>query len=315
MKTLLLTSLLSLASLSSGFAAEALNPRRESASLAEQRRQTLEELERDIVQKFTTIEGDLVARNHRSALNLAKQVLDNVRAKTGIDPKIRREESFLVPATFPKNAKVFADLPEAQQSEVITVVADFRGGLYMDIMNLSKRVTLLYIKALKAQMEATGGLTQEDKDKIVNDLVRISIVPMKIEDKKGVTIIAIDEDIANEDHIYMFNREIKQFIISATELGVSEADFNKRKQELKESFAPRPVQVQTNALDFARRCVSAAKASNAYADNRDSALNICISNYVTSSQATYEGCSELVRAYAYADNRDRAYRTCTSRVR
>jgi hypothetical protein len=315
MKTLILSTALCLLSIPQTYAGEILNPARESSSVAETRRQALLEIEREMTEKMTQIESDLASRNHRAALNLAKQILDTVRAKTGIDPKVRREESFLVATTFHKDAKVFKDLPSAQQLEVIDAVADFRGGLYMDIMNLSKRVTLLYIKALKAQMEELGGLTQDDKNKIVNDLVRASVVPMKIEDKKGKTIIATDEDIANEDHIYMFNRELKQFIISSSELGITEVDFDKKRKELKESFAPRVVVPQTNALDFARRCVSAARAGNAYANNLDSALRICVANYAASPAPTYEGCSELVRAFAYANNRDAAYQSCTSRVK
>lgn len=314
MKTLILASALSLLTTPHVSAGEILNPTRESSSVAQARRQALEEIEREMTEKMTQIESDLAARNHRAALNLAKQILDTVRAKTGIDPKVRREESFLVATTFHKNARVFKDLPSAQQLEVIDAVADFRGGLYMDIMNLSKRVTLLYIKALKAQMEELGGLTQDDKNKILNDLVRASVVPMKIEDKKGNTIIATDEDIANEDHIYMFNRELKQFIIGATELGINESDFDKRRKELKDSFAPRAAAPQPSPLEEARRCVAAASTGGGYTEHKERAKRICINKYASMSP-TYEGCAELTSSFAWTENKGPAYLMCTSNVK
>ncbi len=314
MKTLILTTALCLLSVPYVSAGEILNPTRESTSVAETRRQALLEIEREMTGKMNQIESDLASRNHRAALNLAKQILDTVRAKTGIDPKVRREESFLVPVTFPKEAKVFKDLPEVQQVEVIDAVADFRGGLYMDIMNLSKRVTLLYIKALKAQLEESGGLTQDDKNKIVNDLVRASVVPMKIEDKKGRTVIATDEDIANEDHIYMFNRELKQFIIGASELGINETEFDKRRKEFKESFAPRTAIVQRPAIEIARQCVRAAHAGTQTYSANDSAVNRCVSAYASAPNPTYEGCAELVKFFQTYSATDNGYAYCSNMV-
>ncbi|MEK6774130.1 MAG: hypothetical protein AABY64_09320, partial [Bdellovibrionota bacterium] len=198
----------------------------ETAEQAAQTRQLLQNLEKQMIEKFNIIEDLLAANRTEEALTQAKGVLDTVRIKTGIDPKIRIQESFLVPITFPENARSMNDLNATEKDQVIRTISDFRGGLYMDLMNLSKRTALLYIRAFKAQVQKRGGLTGDDRAKIVNDLISAALVPMPVEDKAGKKIIAFDQDVANEDHTYMFNRELKMYLIQDADLKISEAQFD-----------------------------------------------------------------------------------------
>ncbi len=128
----------------------------------------LKSLEEDSVTQLLTIELALEEGRYGDALSLAKKALDNVKVKTGINPKSRLKESFLTTAVFSKNSTSFKDLSDFQKNQVIRTISEFRGGLYLDIMNLSKRVTLLYIKAFQTQLlslrfpKSTGQILSSD---------------------------------------------------------------------------------------------------------------------------------------------------------
>lgn len=195
--------------------------------------QALIKLQAEMIEKFNEIELDITRGDTKSAFLKSKSVLDNVKIKTGIDPKIRIQESFLAPVIFSKGVKQLMDLSEAQRNIVIRTISGFRGGLYIDIMNLSKRTTLLYIKAFQLELMKNGGLTEEDRKKIVNDLVKAAVMPMPVEDKNGVKIFAFEEDVANEDHTYIFNRELKMFLLENKSLNFTEENFIKAKNAYK----------------------------------------------------------------------------------
>lgn len=198
-----------------------------------QSRQVLQDLSAKMTQRLNDIQTALDTHQENYAMSLAKNTLDEVKIKTGIDPKAKLREKFLVPTVFPENTKSMDSLSEDQKNLIIQTIKDFRGGLYLDIVNLSKRTTLLYIKALHAVIIKSGSLLIEDRNKIIKDLATISIFPMPVQDKNGQTITVYDDQVANEDHVYMFNREIKMYLLNAKDLGISEVDFIKYRDSLR----------------------------------------------------------------------------------
>lgn len=280
----------------------------ESPQDANSKLETLKQLQKEMTEKFSLIESELQSGDSSKALGLAKQVLDTVRVKTGIDPKVRMQESFLAPTKFAENAASFNDLNEAQQILVIRTISDFRAGLYMDIMNLSKRTTLLYIKAFQAQLMKSGGLTKEDKTKIVNDLVKASLVPMPVEDKAGKKIFVFDEDVANEDHTYLFNRELKMFLIEDKELEISEDMFDFLKQKLKTDILTSGKGVMVVKDSGWKKCL-ADTAAISYSSDRNDAQNACFKKYY-SKTSSMEECSELARGISYSSERNAAQISC-----
>lgn len=186
--------------------------------------------------RIAEIEPLIGTKQNTYALNLSKSVLDEVRVKSGIDPKAKLRENFLTPLTFPEGAYSMSSLPQDQQQTIIRTVQAYKGGLYLDIINLTKRVSLLYVKALHAQFKNVGGLTSGDRNKILKDLATASIIPMPMQDKKGKVITVFDEDVANDDHTYMFNREITNYLYSAKDLDISESAFEKYRNDLKNNI-------------------------------------------------------------------------------
>jgi hypothetical protein len=202
-------------------------------------RRALQVLGETMVPQLNEIQRLLNEDQSEAALTLAKSVLDDVRVKTGIDPKAKLRENFLVSTTFPAGAVGMNSLTPAQQQMVIYTVKSFRGGLYLDILNLTKRTTLLYVKALHQQMAKQGGVNDEDRAKILRDLALATIVPMPIQDKAGKIINVFDEEVANEDHTYMFNRELKMYLLASPDLRITEKSFIEYRERLKVHYAPK----------------------------------------------------------------------------
>lgn len=286
---------------------------RESTQLMNERTQILSELQRDMVEKFDEIEALLDQKEAARALSIAKSTLDTVRVKTGIDPKSRIQENFLVATTFPAAARSMPDLSETQRELVITTVSDFRGGLYLDIINLSKRTTLLYIKALQMVMAQNGGLTTEDKQKIFNDLVKASLIPMPIVDKKGKKIFAFDEDVANEDHTYLFNRELKMFLIGNLDLKITEDRFEERKNRMRNDLLDSlagvaRVSTTESAISSGLKCIENAYRI-AYWKDQNAASISCFQKFYAKT-LTMDECITLAAKILSSDAENSARKTC-----
>ena len=198
--------------------------------------QILRDLNTRMSAAFEEINNRLQNNDSDGALSQAKSILDEVKVKTGIDPKAKLQKSYLVSEDFPEKAVRFTDLSTPQQERIIGSLIQFQGGLFMDILNLTKRTTLLYIKALTSVLSKNSGLLQADKNKIINDLIRAAVLPIPLQDKKGTRVIAFSDDIAIEDHIYLFNRELKLHLMNMNELGVSESQFDQLIQGFKQNM-------------------------------------------------------------------------------
>lgn len=266
----------------------------------------LQALQQQMITKFNEIEANLADGKTETALTTAKFVLDTVRVKTGIDPKLKIQQSFLVPAVFPESARQMADLDRNLQETVIQTISDFRGGLYMDLMNLAKRTRLLYIRALKAEMSKKGGLTKEDREKIINDMVDAAIVPMPVDDKKGNRIMAFDQDVANEDHTYLFNRELKMYLMQDPDVKLEEAHLNslvsKRQATLLPTKAPKPE--KPNFFSCDRRAMQLYYSGDIAQGKRD-----CFQEF-RSSAGNFENCNTMASAMYFNDHISWAKKWC-----
>ncbi len=278
-----------------------------------QSKEALEELNLKMTSNFQTIETLLDDEDFGEALKLAKQTLDLVRVQTGIDPKARLREKFFVATTFPSAASSIDDLSRTQAEDVIRTISNYRAGLFLDIMNLSKRTTLLYIKAFQKQLSQMGGLLQEDKNKIVNDLVKASLIPMVVEGKNGTRITVFDEDVANEDHTYLFNRELKLFLINNNELEITEEKFLKLKSERKTQLlggkGSKSSGPEKKAVGLA--CMSHA-SSIRYSDDRNSAQKRCFNKYYRKTKSHGE-CYSLAIKIEYSDDKNDAQVKCANK--
>lgn len=208
----------------------------------------LNELFQSMTNKLVEIEGLLQRNQHAEALRAAKANLDDVRIKIGIDPKAKLQLAIPVNMTF--SGGTFHGLDEKAKEQVIQTVQGFRGGLFLDIINLYKRTSLLHVKAFHQMVVNSDGMTTEDRDKIIADLAKATIVSLIVEDKKGSRIHIVDSDVANEDQIYMFNREIKMYLSKAIDLKISIQDFEKYRLEIIQKTSKLEYQSAAGTFNF-----------------------------------------------------------------
>lgn len=276
--------------------------------------EVLRSLADSMTRQISEIEPLIGTQQNSKALTLAKSVLDEVRMKSGIDPKAKLRENFLTPLVFPDQSYSMSTLPLDQQQTIIRTVQSYKGGLYLDIINLTKRVSLLYVKSLHAQFKVTGGLTNADRNKILKDLAMASIIPMPIQDKKGKIITVFDEDVANDDHIYMFNREITNYIFSAKDLSINESTFETYRSDLKKNIIGPRALIQpkkTNEPGYdagkVKTCYERAKKFSDQSD-RESYKEKCFDAF--KFKKDIEVCYDLAGRFSYQSYREDGKREC-----
>lgn len=289
---------------------ESLSLAKETQAQSQEAIELLRSLADSMTRKIAEIEPLIGTKQNPYALNLAKSVLDDVRVKSGIDPKAKLRENFLTSLTFPESSYSMASLPLDQQQTIIRTVQAYKGGLYLDIINLTKRVSLLYVKAIHAQFIVEGGLTNADRTKILKDLAMASIIPMPMQDKKGKVITVFDEDVANEDHIYLFNREITNYLIHAKDLNISESVFEKYRSDLKNSIiGPVPKIVDTGAMQLQKvdSCYETANSFHYREDTEKYKVN-CFNTFkfVKDKQL----CMHIADRFYYRDATENAKHEC-----
>lgn len=275
--------------------------------------QDLHNLQRELTRTYDEVERLMEAQDFSNALVLAKGILDNVRMATGIDPRTGLQESFFVDTTFPNSARSMRDLDERQRNLIIRTIADFRRNSYLDIMNLSKRTTLLYTRAFQKNLEHSGGLSLEDRQKIQRDLVRASLIPIPIVDKNNFKIYAFEEDVASEDHTYMFNRELRTYFVENPALAFNPESFERMRASFRSEVLASLGQRQTSTpqVNKGLTCMQNTNPILDY-DDRNRARRGCFSRHYRSTQSI-GACTQLAEYILDYDDKNRAMIDCTNR--
>lgn len=192
-------------------------------------RAILESVFNNLTQSLRELETMMASGDYRGALSRSKEALDSARLKTGIHPKASYREKIevkrLTLSGVSYKSAMFNNLSMDMRDTIALTVANHRGGYFLDVLNLLKRVNLIYIMALQRTLQTTnctptkkGGecvLMERDRQKIVNDLLDVHSIPIYIRDSGYSDYFQVfDIEVANSDQNYLFNREIAQFIIT-----------------------------------------------------------------------------------------------------
>ena len=170
---------------------------------------------------------------YSQSLRESKDLLDQIKAKTGVNPKSKYREKIYVKGVFTRGSRNelktnYKDLKNQQKDALLKAVYNHRGGFYLDLLNLHKRTTLIYIKSFYKRIKEQSHLRKKDIAKIRKDLTLIHDIPLLVKDKNlKSSFMFFDSDVADSDQQYFFNRELVDFILSIEELNVTEEDFDK----------------------------------------------------------------------------------------
>ena len=281
--------------------------------------EVIAEMSARVRQSMDQIQSLMNGERYGEALSAARSLLDEARTKVGFSPRSRRVEIFEVPrGTFASEhrsiGKTLSTFSIETQNDIFASLENQRGGLYLDLLNLLKRVNLIYMQAFYrvVKSDTTGGaLMQEDATKIRNDLLSVMVIPIYLKDAgSGSPLLVFDDEVSNTDQNYLFNREVKKYLILiAPELGYRNnsakletdiiASRNAMKQSVRDSF----IRSESSKAGIAVPDAAApgAEQSNSQDSSRLSNLQI----YQTGS---FQSC---VRSFRSADyNQEYSERTC-----
>ncbi|MDZ4678678.1 MAG: hypothetical protein SGI74_14365 [Oligoflexia bacterium] len=166
------------------------------------------------------IENLLEQGKFGEALQASKDNLDFIRIKSGVDPKAKFNEKIKVKGILINTDlnRSFSDLSNTQRDSIAEAAAQHKRGFYLDLLNFSKRSQLLYLKAKYSILREKGTLSENDLSQIKRRLVEIVNIPIYVADANAVDVyLVFDSDMAQVEHIEMFNHEVEDFYIAATQ--------------------------------------------------------------------------------------------------
>lgn len=263
--------------------------------------QLLNGLVQKISQNFDQLQVLMSQGQYQAALTMAKASLDEARMKTGIDPKSQRREIIAVQdGTFAADYKTMgmslSDFPIDTQNNIMSSIEAYRGGYFLDLLNLLKRTNLIYIEAFYQTLkQSPQGLMKEDIQKIRNDINAVRAVPLYLKDTKvGSLLLIFDFEVANSDQNYLFNRELKAYLITeGKSLGYNsdsveqtiDDELKAQVQSIRQNFIRtedrQTTQVQTDANPFANSNYKKCYDIITYSLSSVRAQNYCLARYRT----------------------------------
>ena len=182
-----------------------------------------------MTQEIVRVQAVYDSGQYGQALAESKKLLDTVRIRTGIHPKAKITEKIEIKGIFTETYEIssFENLNQEKSEAVALAVLNHRGGLYLDILNQTKRASLIYIKSLHMRLKKDGPLLKEDIQKIKTDLLAVMDIKIElVQYDLDVRLTLKDSDIVNSDQNYLFNREIKMFAIGNKDFGWTEDTFD-----------------------------------------------------------------------------------------
>ncbi|MBE8221626.1 MAG: hypothetical protein HAW60_02740 [Bdellovibrionales bacterium] len=192
---------------------------------------------------LSVVEKLLSEKKYSEALSRSKDLLDQIKFKTGINPKVKFREKIIVNGIFTPGKKnelkiKFDSLFYEQKENLARAVLNYRGGLYLDLLNLYKRTQLIYMKSFYYQIKKVNDLRLADIEKLKIDILLVHSIPILIKDKNlRSTFLLFDSDVSDSDQQYFFNRELVDLALSIKELNFTD-----------ETFAAALVTAKNNAL-------------------------------------------------------------------
>jgi hypothetical protein len=118
----------------------------------------------------------------------------------------------------------YSDLKNPQKEALARAVTSYKGGYFLDTLNLYKRAKIAYVVAFYGKMQSQ--LLNVDREMMVLSLMDVYSISILIADRKtSDTYLLFDSDIANPDQQYFFNRELIQVALSLKDLNFDERSF------------------------------------------------------------------------------------------
>lgn len=173
--------------------------------------------------EFAAVQTAMSARRWGEAMNQAKALLDRVKVATGIDPNVQLVQAIRVRGAFGPDAlgRSLGELVFPVQESVKRAVRDHQGGLYVDLINLTKRAYVQWVAAQFFRIRADGNLFSTDRRHLMGNLGRAYHYAIYVQDEfvpQGPLMIS-DKEVVDPDKGRYFDRELEALVQGLPELG------------------------------------------------------------------------------------------------
>lgn len=193
--------------------------------------EVLKNLNEQMTTSFSTIDGYLAARENAKAQKLAVELIHQVQIKSGFEFKTTLQKSFFTKTILPKYS-LFPDLPKDQQQVIIKEISGYRQGLFIDMINLTKRIAIYKAKAELAMFLESGSLRESARSRILTDLALAAVSPIQIKDKNSTTLQIPSKYVIDANYTFMFDYEIELFIVKNPEARITINEFESEKNTI-----------------------------------------------------------------------------------
>lgn len=191
--------------------------------------EVLKNLNEKMTTSFSTIDGYLAARENAKAQKLAVDLIHQVQIKSGFEFKTTLQKSFFTKTILPKYGQ-FPDLSKEQQQIIVKEISGYRQGLFIDMINLTKRIAVYKAKAELAMFWESGSLRKSARDKILADLALAAVSPIQIKDKNGTTLQIPSKYVIDSNYTFMFDYEIELFLVKNPQAEITMDEFEGEKK-------------------------------------------------------------------------------------
>lgn len=183
-----------------------------------------EEISRQILQLESYIQG----RQYGASAELAQRLMVYAQEQVGFDSEVQLQEKIQVQG----GALAW---PNQQRNDAMAIaLKQYRGGLYVKLLNMYKRVKLMWTVANYNVLKQRGSIKPGAKETLRNEMLTAYMVPIYFVDQMQpqAYVLTFDFMLVNPIANFHYNAELEIVADSLKELGFTSATFVEQAKSL-----------------------------------------------------------------------------------
>ena len=208
--------------------------------------QALRAMHTEISGRIATLESYIQSRQYGASAELAQQLIVYAQEQVGFDAEVQLQDKIRVqPGAF--------SWPNQQRNDAMAIaLKQYRGGLYVQLLNMYKRVKLMWTVANYNLLKQKGSIKPGAKETLRNEMLTAYMVPIYFVDQMQpqAYVLTFDFMLVNPVANFHYNAELEIIADSLKELGFTSETFVEQAKSLalnKAVFSAQQAPVQQQA--------------------------------------------------------------------
>lgn len=182
----------------------------------------------DISARIATLESYIQSRQYGASVELAQQLIVYAQEQVGFDAEVQLQEKIRVQP----GALAW---PSQQRNDAMAIaLKQYRGGLYVQLLNMYKRVKLMWTVANYNLLKQRGSIKPGAKETLRNEMLTAYMVPIYFVDQMQpqAYVLTFDFMLVNPIANFHYNAELEIIADSLKELGFTSETFVEQAKSL-----------------------------------------------------------------------------------